>query len=138
MINTYTNCFVCGDGNPDGLNLKFDETADHKVSTHLVTPAKLEGIKDIMHGGLICTLLDEVMVKAVDSHGAQTVTASMEIKFRSPAFVGRDIFYEGWVEKREGKWFHTASRAVDGDKLVAEATGKYVEVPKAKDGISNS
>jgi acyl-coenzyme A thioesterase PaaI-like protein len=138
MINTYSNCFVCGDENPEGLRLAFKETADHKVSTTLVTPAKLEGIKDIMHGGILCTLLDEVMVKAIDSHGVQTVTASMEVKFRAPAFVGREIFYEGWLDKKEGRWFYAMARAMDGDKLVAEATGKYVETPRAKDGIAKA
>ena len=54
------NCFACGTANPIGLNLEFYAESDKIFSE--ITPGKYHvGWADIIHGGIISTLLDEVM-----------------------------------------------------------------------------
>src|SRR4051812_15254316 len=57
------SCFVCGEANPSGLRLRFE--TDGRVVTSRFTPRREHiGFKDVVHGGIIATLLDEVMVWA--------------------------------------------------------------------------
>lgn len=56
----YGMCFACGEKNPIGLHLHFFETADGCLS--FFTPShEHQSYNDRMHGGLIMTLMDEVM-----------------------------------------------------------------------------
>ena len=57
------HCFVCGEKNPNGLNLTFS-FREGKVVTEFILHKTYQGYKDIVHGGIISTLLDESMVKA--------------------------------------------------------------------------
>src|SRR5436309_2881661 len=57
------SCFVCGESNVVGLNLRFE--TDGKVVHGRFTPrAEHVGFRDVVHGGIISTLLDEIMVWA--------------------------------------------------------------------------
>src|SRR5437899_214990 len=55
------SCFVCGESNPIGFNLRF-ETDGTIVSASFVPRKEHAGFREIVHGGLIATLLDEAMV----------------------------------------------------------------------------
>ena len=59
-IPTYDGCFGCGKDNPIGLHLHMKRVDDHCEA--VFTPQKEhESYGDRMHGGLVTTLLDEVM-----------------------------------------------------------------------------
>ncbi|HEY6572623.1 MAG TPA: PaaI family thioesterase, partial [Candidatus Eisenbacteria bacterium] len=77
-------CFCCGRENPIGLKLEFEETPEGRMRT-LWTPRKEhQGFKDIVHGGLVGTVLDEVMVRLLYLRGIHAVTAGMETKLLKP------------------------------------------------------
>src|SRR5512133_3324230 len=57
------SCFVCGDANPNGLKLRF-ETDGKLVKARFVPRAEHAGFRQTVHGGLVATLLDEIMVWA--------------------------------------------------------------------------
>ena len=57
------SCFVCGVGNPLGLNLAFQSTGT-TVTAVFRPRAEHVGFKRVVHGGLIATVLDEAMVWA--------------------------------------------------------------------------
>ena len=54
------NCFACGTANPIGLNLEFYAEGD-RVCSEITLGKYHVGWADITHGGIISTLLDEVM-----------------------------------------------------------------------------
>ncbi len=80
------NCFGCSPDNPDGLHLDFFEDGDEIVCNW--TPAgNLQGYKNVVHGGIQSTLMDEiaswtVYVKAKTAG----VTARLEVKFKKPVY----------------------------------------------------
>jgi acyl-coenzyme A thioesterase PaaI-like protein len=85
-FQTYGNCFVCGENNPNGLRLSFEIDKDKQtLKTSFIASPTFQGWDGIVHGGIICTLLDEVMAKLVYELGYQAVTASLEIRFKKPA-----------------------------------------------------
>ena len=83
---TNGNCFVCGENNPHGLHLSFElDKEKQTLKTTFVASPTFQGWDGIVHGGILSTLLDEVMAKLVHELGYQAVTASLEIKFKIPA-----------------------------------------------------
>jgi acyl-coenzyme A thioesterase PaaI-like protein len=57
------SCFVCGESNPAGLNLRF-ETDGRVVRARFTPRVEHVGFKQVVHGGIIATVLDEIMVWA--------------------------------------------------------------------------
>jgi acyl-coenzyme A thioesterase PaaI-like protein len=54
------NCFACGTANPIGLNLQFYRFGD-AVYSDITLGKNHEGWENVAHGGIVSTLLDEVM-----------------------------------------------------------------------------
>lgn len=85
-FETYGNCFVCGEKNPNGLRLTFEiDKNQQTLKTIFIASPTYQGWDGLVHGGIISTLLDEAMAKLVYELGYQAVTASLEVKFKKPA-----------------------------------------------------
>ena len=54
------SCFACSPNNASGLHMEFF-TNGEKVVSWLRVPKHLSGWDNIVHGGVIATILDEVM-----------------------------------------------------------------------------
>ncbi len=123
-------CFACGELNEHGLRLALhaDEAG---CRTELTLDAAFQGWDNVAHGGILATILDEVMAWSVIGRGTWGVTARMAIEFKRPVPVGQAIRAEGTVVDATRRLFRTSGRIVDaatGD-LLASATGVYVAAP---------
>jgi acyl-coenzyme A thioesterase PaaI-like protein len=118
-------CFCCGSENPIGLRLAFEETPEGRMRT-LWTPRKEhQGFKDIVHGGLVATVLDEVMVRLLYLREIHAVTAAMETRLIHPVRWGRSYRFEGWIGEDRGRAIVTEGEAFDA------ATGERVASGRA-------
>jgi uncharacterized protein (TIGR00369 family) len=89
------NCFACSPHNAAGLQLQF-YTDGEKVVSWFQVPAHLSGWDRIFHGGLIATMLDEVMGwTALHILKRMTLTREITIEFLKPVYVGEEIRIEG-------------------------------------------
>ena len=130
MLHAAQNrCFGCGQANPAGLRLEFLLAEDSSVVSFPTVPDSSEGPPGFLHGGIIATLLDEAMSKAVRARGLTTMTRQMEIDYLRPVPSGTPIRIEGRVVRSEGRKHWTEARILNA-KAVALATGKglFVEV----------
>ena len=118
----YPNCFVCGKDNPIGLKIEF-EMKEGKATGEYTSVRHFEGYKDVLHGGIISALLDEVMAYAVFSQGLVAVTTHMEVKFRKAAKIGEKLLLEGSIVNDRGKLILVEGR-VSNQKREIIATGK--------------
>jgi uncharacterized protein (TIGR00369 family) len=120
------NCFACGDRNPIGMRLHI-ELGEGTASTTWTPSADYVGWEDKVHGGLLATLLDEVMAWAPSSYDSWAVTAEMNIRFRSPADPSERLEARAWVEQRRRRIYHVRGevRGADG-RMVAEASGRFL------------
>ena len=127
-IVRYSGCFVCGEDNDIGLKAKF-YFKDGKAITEYITRRKFEGYQNVLHGGIISTLLDEVMIKALLAQDIFTMTVEITVKFRKIVSIGEKLFFEGELDKQKGKLIFTKGlvKTKNGD-IVASATGKYLKV----------
>lgn len=131
-IIRYRKCFVCGEENQHGLKARFFWDG-HKAVTELDAQEMFEGYPGIFHGGIISTLLDEVMIKAILASDIYAVTAEMKVKYKRPVRIGDRLIFSGWIESTKGRVFYTKGEVADsGGNTFATAAGKYL---KAKDDL---
>lgn len=88
LVNQW--CFACGKDNPIGLKLEFIEN-ESGYSTTFIGGPEHQSYDGIMHGGLISTLLDEVMARYIHVKGFNAVTARLEVRFRQPTPIGQRL-----------------------------------------------
>jgi uncharacterized protein (TIGR00369 family) len=127
------NCFACGSLNVHGLQLELHAGSD-RCWTELVLDRRFEGWEGIAHGGIVCTILDEVMAWALVDHDLWGVTARMNVDFRRPVPIGRRIRGEGRVRETKRRVIYAEGvilDAEDGTQL-ARADATFVGAPEAR------
>jgi uncharacterized protein (TIGR00369 family) len=127
-------CFGCGVANPNGLHLEFYLTKDLRVVCLATVGDSFEGPKGYVHGGIIATLLDETMSKAVRAHGLVAMTRHLEVDYQRPVPSTQEIRLEGRVTRNEGRKHWTEASIFDAnDRLLAHGKGLFIEVKPAPD-----
>ena len=126
-------CFACGDLNANGLQLKLHVATD-SCWTEMEIAERFQGWEGMVHGGVISTLLDEVLSWSCIGEDLWAVTARLSVEYKKPAIVGRRLRAEGRIVERRRRVITTAGRLVDlesGDVL-ATAEGVHVTVNEEK------
>jgi uncharacterized protein (TIGR00369 family) len=122
-FETDGKCFVCGRKNPNGLKLSFEiDKEKQTLKTIFVASPTFQGWDGIVHGGIISTLLDEAMAKLVYELGFQSVTASLEIRFKKPAPILEPLHVYGTITE-VGKRLIRAKAYVTQEDGTILATG---------------
>ena len=97
------NCFGCSPINPSGLQMKFF-TRDNVVFSRLKVPDHLCGWDRLVHGGVISTILDEIMSwTGIYVLKQITMTKSMTVEFIKPVYIDSELKAEGRVLDKTGK-----------------------------------
>jgi uncharacterized protein (TIGR00369 family) len=84
----FPQCFVCGADNASGLHVRFERDGEQGCRAEYVAAADHVGWPNLMHGGLIFTLMDEAVAWALCYAGLLGVTGKAEVRFRQPVTVG--------------------------------------------------
>lgn len=124
-------CFACGQDNPQGLKLRFEINPDSSVATRFTPDRRFQGYKNILHGGIITTLLDEVMAQAVIAQKIMAVTAKIEVNFKKPVRIGAPLIITGRLLDKKGRFCTTAAELTDFNGVIY-STAKAVFVPIKK------
>jgi acyl-coenzyme A thioesterase PaaI-like protein len=119
-------CFACGPANPTGLKMRFFAGPDSVVSW-LTVPGHLRGWSNLVHGGVISTILDEIMSwTAIRLLKTVILTKTMTVEFRKPVYVGRPLKATGRIlnveNQREALLEGTLAC---GEEISARATGTF-------------
>ena len=97
------NCFGCSPLNKSGLQMKF-YTNEAAVYSKLIVPDHLCGWNNLVHGGVLTTIMDEIMSWAAIYLLQQVpMTKSIRVDFLKPVYVGNSLKAEGTVLERKGK-----------------------------------
>jgi len=121
-------CFGCGTENPAGLRLRIETGADGTVWNDYTVPDHFQGYRGVVHGGILATLLDEVMAHAVLRAGSgSAATAQLEIRYRQPAPVGETLRTEARVERISGRRIQVTGRIRNREgQVVAEGQALFL------------
>ncbi len=125
----HNRCFGCGPANPSGMQLKFMLAPDGSVVSLPVIADAFDGHPGFLHGGIIATLLDEAMSKAVRATGRLSMTRKMEVEYLRPVPSGVPLRIEGRVVRNERRKHWVESRILDADgEVLAECNGLFIEI----------
>jgi len=123
-------CFVCGPGNPIGLGLTF--RLDGEVCRGEFTPGPEHmGYDQVTHGGIVFSLLDDVMANWIWLQGEQCFTGKADIRYRGQLPIGTPVRLEGRCIKRKGRLVHMVGSVIGAadDFVFAEATASFMVPP---------
>jgi acyl-coenzyme A thioesterase PaaI-like protein len=121
------HCFACGSLSEHGMRLDLHVSGE-RCWTELELADRFQGWDGIAHGGIVCTILDEVMAWSLAASDNWGLTARMSVDFKRPVRLGHPIRAEGWMTRRRRRLVDTAARLVDATtgELLATAEAVYV------------
>ena len=122
----HSQCFVCGEANPESLKLAFSLGEDGTVRARFDARPGLEGYSGILHGGVIASLLDAAMTHCLFHHGIEALTADLHVRYaRSiPCEASLDI-WAALIESRPPLYRLRAEVSLEG-LLMAWAEAKFL------------
>jgi uncharacterized protein (TIGR00369 family) len=123
------HCFLCGHKNAHGLQLDFVGDGE-TLRASWVAEKRFQGYAEVLHGGIISAVLDEVMINLPwKLHHAPVTTAELSVRFLRPAPIGTELHFVAYVvEAGKRLWrLRSECRDVEGT-LYAEATAKAMPI----------
>ncbi len=122
----YRRCFGCGTDNPIGLQLRFERADGGARATFRPRP-EYQGWDNMLHGGIILTMLDETLAYAAIFEAGPAVTAEINARIRRPGPMDQAYSLFGQVTKRRLGLIATHATITDeAGNLIAEADGKFM------------
>ncbi len=125
-VETYPRCFGCGQENPIGLRLSphIDEDA---VVASFVPKDDHQGWPGIVHGGIIASLLYEVLENFAHQRGIVAMMRRMDTRLRRPAKTGVEIRAKSWLTEQSDREMHVSATLTSADgMLIAEGEAALV------------
>ena len=133
-IENNDRCFVCGKQNPYGLQVNPEvKRAGAEVHIECTPPRHMQGWKNILHGGIISTLLDEAITHiGIGTYEGPAVTAQLEVRFRNPAPTGEKLYVSAERIKVSRRLIEAKATVKLGDStVIATGTGKVMPVDES-------
>ena len=123
---------MCGQDNPHGLRIRFQQQDSGELTATWTPNSAWEGFRGIVHGGVVSTVLDEAMSKAVAATGSEALTAELRVRFRRHVTSGDVFLIRGWIVKRNRRLIGTEATltAPDGTEH-AHAWASFLMLPRA-------
>jgi uncharacterized protein (TIGR00369 family) len=125
-------CLVCGRTNPIGLHLSLHVHPDTNEITTTFTPTPNHiGFENLLHGGVLATVLDEAMVWAAIWNARRAcVAGELTVRFRRPGRVNDPLTCTATVTAARSRMIETAGTITNAaNETIATATAKYVPLP---------
>ena len=119
--------YVMGKWNPLAAPVRVDWQDPLAVATATFGTA-YEGPPGCLHGAAIAAAFDQVLNVANLMSGTAGPTARLEMRYRQPTPLHREVRFEGWVKQREERKIHTAGRLLVDGTVTVEAAGLYIVV----------
>lgn len=138
VIKKQTNsemCIICGMKNEAGVKAPFYEMEDGSVVSVFCYHDCHQSYPERTHGGLISTMLDEIIGRAiwVSEPDIWAVTMDINVKFRKPVPYEEELLAYGKVTKNSKRFYSGVGYILDKDQnILAEATANYIKLPLSK------
>ena len=114
-VRPQSRCFACGPEHPHGLHLEFAPAVAGGVGAEWVPQSDWEGWEGIIHGGIVSTVLDEAMAKAVAATSCDALTAELRVRLRHHVAPGERLRVRGWVGTQRKRLIEAEASLTDLD-----------------------
>jgi uncharacterized protein (TIGR00369 family) len=122
---------VYGPGNPLAPRLVATHTPDGRASGRVTLGKPYEGPPGVVHGGVVATLFDHMLARAVRAAGRGGMTAELTVTYRRPVRLGVPLLVTAKVGDADGRRTTARARIVaedDPGTTLAEAEGMFVSL----------
>lgn len=122
-------CFLCGIDNPIGLKLAFYDHDDGTVHVEFTPGEEHQSYPGVLHGGIICALLDETIGRVLVPLDVWAMTVSMNVRFIKPVPLGQPLTVVGELVNLRSRTMEGRGeiRLADGT-VAATAEAKYIRL----------
>jgi len=121
-------CFACGKANPKGLKLDFRFEGD-EYACDFTLAQEYQGWTNIAHGGIVATILDEVMVRNLWEQGIHAVTAEFTVRLKQPVPVMQPCQARSRVVSSRKRIFEVEGEVTLPDgSIAAQSRGKFLKI----------
>ncbi|MET0764355.1 MAG: PaaI family thioesterase [Blastococcus sp.] len=120
---------VYGPGNPVAPPLVATDSPDGRATGRATLGKSHEGPPGLVHGGVVATLLDHVLARAVRAAGRGGLTATLTVTYRRPVQLGVPLLATAELTGQDGRRATATARLVaedDPGTTLAEAEGLFV------------
>jgi len=133
QLPNYEFCYVCGHGNPLGLNVRF-RVEDGAVVTRFRPSEHHHGYPGRLHGGVMAALLDETMGWApCVAAGRFCLAVELNVRYVKSPPAGRELTVVGRSEDTSGRiWEATGEIRDDDGTVYARGKGRYFPLSEAE------
>ena len=122
-------CFLCGIENPIGLKLAFYDEEDGRVMARFTPCPEHQGYPGVLHGGIVCALLDETIGRTLVRQDIWAMTVNLDVRFRQPAPLGQELTVTGEMVRLRSRTMEGRGevRLADGT-VAAAAEARYIRL----------
>jgi uncharacterized protein (TIGR00369 family) len=127
LANVDKECFACGPDNPHGLQMRF-ESDGTRLRSKLTLEKQFRGWSNLIHGGVLSTILDETMSWTVICLTKKfMLTKGMQVNFIKPVRIGMTVTATGYIRERisERKIEVVAEITNEKGDLCASSSGEF-------------
>ena len=125
-------CFVCGRRNPVGLYMSFYDNGENEVISEYTVPGRYQGYPGIVHGGVLASMLDEVVGRVAmigDAHHFM-MSVKLQVLYRHPVPVETALQIKGRIIRLRGRLGKAQGEITLPDGTIAcEAAITLADVP---------
>ena len=129
LKHLHKNCILCGTENAHSLGLHFKIEKDGWLYSNFTATNQLQGYAGILHGGVICALLDAVMVNYLLYLNINAVTADMNIRFIHTIKSDATLKLRSKVISQRKSLFIVHGEILHDNKIMAKSIGKFISLP---------
>jgi acyl-coenzyme A thioesterase PaaI-like protein len=124
------SCIVCGEDNPIGLRARCFKVGE-SVQLPFETRSEYAGWSNVMHGGFIATVLDEVMTwAAILASNKPCFAADFNVRMQETLSANTSCTAVSRLLKARRRIFDVEGSLADVEgRVYARATGRYMPVP---------
>lgn len=118
------------------MHLTFEQDdATNRIRGAFRLGPEYQGGANFIHGGIIATVLDEVMGKVCRFRNVRAVTAELTVEYLKPVPVDADLEMEGKEIEMNGRNIHIAGEIRNQDgQVLARARGRFVVLGQKQQG----
>ncbi|MFD2093332.1 PaaI family thioesterase [Blastococcus deserti] len=120
---------VYGPGNPVAPPMVATDSPDGRATGRVTLGKPHEGPPGLVHGGVVATLLDHVLARALRAAGRGGLTATLTVTYRRPVRLGIPLIATAEMGATDGRRTTATARLVaedDPSTTLAEAEGLFV------------
>lgn len=123
----HSACFACTAADRSGLALDFQAVGPGCVESTFTCPSRLQSYEGILHGGIICLLLDAAMTNCGFAMGRTMVTGDLQVRFLHPVPTGASVVVRAWADEESHVLQVVRGEITLNGQIMARAVGKFVD-----------